>query len=183
MLRFNFAEVKESKLAKYLNPDIIFAILVIAGFLSIAYLQQNILKQEITKVNSDISRLKAERRRLSAIAREEKILIKKKAELNRKLEVISQLDKSRNVPTYLYFFANPSNVKGIWLETLSEKNNKNMLISGCSYNLNDLSNFLKKVSENLGRITFKKAVRKTYQNKDLKLKINYYSFQVNVERK
>ncbi|SMP04600.1 type IV pilus assembly protein PilN [Desulfurobacterium pacificum] len=183
MLRFNFAEVKESQLAKYLNPDILFALIVIIGILSVTYLQKTVIQQEISKIQSDISRLQAEKRRLSAVAKEEKILKKKKEELNRKLSVISQLDKSRNVPSFLYFFANPSNTKGIWLDAVFERNKNALFISGYAYNLNRLSDFLKKVSQNLGDITFKDAYRKTYENKELKLKINYYTFQVNVERK
>ncbi len=182
MLRFNFAEVKESPIKKFLNPDVIFSLLLIAGILVIAHLQKLVIQQEISNVKKDIYHLQAEKRKLAAIAREEKILKSKKEELNRKLYVISQLDKSRNVPSFLYFFANLSNIKGIWLESVS-KNGKSLLLTGHSFNLNQLSNFLRKISQNLGNITFKDAYRKTYRNEELKLKIDYYTFQVNVEKK
>jgi len=182
MLRFNFAEVKESKFAKYVRPDLLFLILVLLVVFSVSWVYQNSLKEQIRAVSQQIDILNREKQRLKRIMREEKRYKELKKELQLKLSVVSKLDKGRQVPPVLYFFSNPKNLNGIWLDQISLQG-KNLNIVGNAYTLDNLKEFLSKVESKLGEITFKDAVRKSYQSKDLGLKVDYYTFRITVNLK
>ncbi|MEO2083617.1 MAG: hypothetical protein ABGX12_06305, partial [Desulfurobacteriaceae bacterium] len=149
MLRFNFAEVKESKFAKYVRPDLLFLILVLLVVFSVSWAYQNSFKKQIRAVSQQIDTLNRERQRLNKIKKEEKRYKELKKELQLKLSVVSKLDKGRQVPSVLYFFSNPNNLNGIWLDQLSLRDGI-LNITGNAYTLDNLKEFLSKVETKLG---------------------------------
>jgi len=182
MLRFNFAETKESAYAKYLKPDLIFFLLIIISIGVGTYLYTLSLNQEIRNAQLQIDNLRREIRRLHQIQRTEKELLSKKKELQKKLKVVSQLDRKRNVPSFLYFFAERNNVKDIWLESLTYNGNRLQLVGG-TFDVNRFPSFLKISEEKLGSILFRKTYRQFYENKDLNYKVTYYKFNFGLELK
>ncbi|RUM44375.1 MAG: hypothetical protein DSY35_02215 [Desulfurobacterium sp.] len=182
MLRFNFADVKESRLEKYIKPDVIFAVLIVMLALAVGVMMENNLREEISLVKSKISQLEAEKRRLRKIGRQEKILREKQQELERKLSIVRELSEKRKVPSFLYFFADPENMQGVWLTALSVKGNRLELQGNCR-TLDEMYRFIDKVDKKLGTVTFKEAELKTFEEEKLNLKINFYNFRLSAELK
>ena len=182
MLRFNFAETRESAYSKYLKPDLFFLILVVATVIVGVFFYTSSLKEEIRKAQSRIEQLNREIRRLHQIQRREKELLSMKKELQRKLTIVSRLDKNRKVPQFLYFFANPENVKGIWLNSLDYSGRK-LVVSGGTLNIQRFPNFLSITEEKLGRVLFRSTERQVYENRELNFKQVYYKFNFGVELK
>ncbi len=182
MLRFNFAETKESAYSKYLKPDLIFFFLIIVSVAIGTYLYSVSLNQEIKNAQLQINSLRREISRLRQIQRSEKELISRKRELQKKLDVVSQLDRKRKVPAFLYFFADPDNVKNIWLDSLEYTGNQLYLVGG-TFNIKKFPDFLKISEEKLGSILFRKTFRQIYENKELNYKVVYYKFNFGLELK
>ena len=182
MLRFNFAETKESAYSKYLKPDLIFFFLIIVSVAVGTYLYSASLNREIKNAQLQINSLKREISRLRQIQRSEKELISRKRELQKKLDVVSQLDRKRKVPAFLYFFADPDNVKNIWLDSLEYTGNQLYLVGG-TFNIKKFPDFLKISEEKLGSILFRKTFRQIYENKELNYKVVYYKFNFGLELK
>jgi len=182
MLRFNFADVKESPIEKYVKPDIIFAVLIVMLAFSVGVMLENNLKEEISLVKSRIAQLEAEKRRLRKIEKQEKILREKQQELERMLSIVRELSERRKVPPFLYFFADPQNLQGVWLTALSVKGNKLELEGNCK-TLKEMYRFIDKVDKNLGTVTFKGAKLKTFEDEKLNFRIDFYNFQLSAELK
>jgi len=182
MLRFNFAEVKESPLSKILRPDIILTLLVIFGALIAAFYMESSVKKELRKTEERIAKLEAERLRLIGIQKKEKELLKKRKELQKKLRVVSTLERGRQVPKPLYFFGNPENVKDIWLDILTVSPKK-VAVVGNIWNVDEFPNFLKKVEEEVGRVLFRRTERVDYTNEETGFKATYYKFEFEAERR
>lgn len=182
MLRFNFAETKESAYSKYLKPDLIFFLLIVFSVSVGTYLYTLSLNQKIKNAQLQIDNLRREIRRLHQVQRTEKELLSKKKELQKKLSVVSQLDKRRKVPGFLYFFAEPDNVKNVWLDSLSYTGNRLQLVGG-TLNIDKFPDFLNISEEKLGSILFRKTFRKFYENKNLDYKVTYYKFNFGLELK
>jgi len=158
MLRFNFAETKESALEKYLKPDILVVILTaVAIFGSYFYLQNNI-REEIAKVEKEIERLKAEEKRLKKIQKQEKKLLKKKKELREKLAVVEVLSKNRQVPQPLYFFNFAENPYGVSMKRLSI-NGPEVEVMGEAEDLNSIALFIEETEKNIGRVKLNQSFR------------------------
>ena len=180
MLRFNFAETRESAYSKYLKPDLFFLLIVIASVIVGTFIYTLSVKEEIRKAQSRIEQLNREIRRLHQIQRREKELLSMKRKLQEKLAVVSKLDKNRKVPRFLYFFADPENVKGIWLNSLDYSGRK-LVISGGTLDILRFPNFLSVTEEKLGRVLFRSTERQVYENKELNFKQIYYKFNFGVE--
>ena len=182
MLRFNFAERKESAYAKYIRPDIVFLVFVLSTVLIGSYIYANSIQQRIEKTQKRIVKLEGEIRRLKQIQRKEKELISAKKELQRKLEVVSRLDRNRKVPQFLYFFAKPSNVKYVWLSKLDYSGDQ-LRLTGGTQDINKFPVFLKIVEDDLGKVLFRKTERQVYVNKLINFTAIYYKFNFVVRLK
>ncbi|TCK06478.1 PilN domain-containing protein [Phorcysia thermohydrogeniphila] len=182
MLRFNFADVKESRLEKYLKPDVIFAVLIVFLALAVGALMESNLKEEVSVVKSRIAQLEAEKKRLRKIEKQEKVLREKQQELERKLAIVRELSERRKVPAFLYFFADPENMQGVWLTSLAVKGNQLELEGNCK-TLEEMYRFIDKVDRKLGTVTFKEAKLETFEEEKLNFKVNYYNFSLSAELK
>jgi len=180
MLRFNFVETKEVKLKKFLVPELIISILIIVVFLVGVQVQILSLDKEISHFNKEIRRLKAEESRFKRIEREEeRQLVEKKRVIRNKLRIITELDRKRKVPAFLYYFGKRENVDpGVWLYSIDKKGNR-LVIKGGALNLSLISSFLSKIEKNLGRVVFKSTELVLGKSS----KVNYYKFQFTVEMK
>ena len=182
MLRFNFAEVRESAFEKYVRPDLLFLILVVIAAIGIELFLESSLKSQIEMTKREIARLEAEKRRLFRIQREEKSLITKKKMLEEKLRVVSELEKNRKVPKPLYFFGSKENMKGIWLNEL-RISGKLVGVNGNIWNIEQFPDFLKKVETEIGRVLFRQTRRVEYENKELRFRTHFYNFEFEAEQK
>jgi len=183
MLRFNFAEVKESAVSKFIKPDVIFLLLVIAGALGVILYEKASLEEELRVINGQIVKLQKERERLIKVKRKEKELTELRKKLKEKLAVVSNLQKGRQVPPELYFFGNPENVRDIWLDSLKIKPLKKVEVKGNLWDIKELPDFLKRVEEEIGTVVFQRSKRVEYENEKLKLNFVYYQFNFTAERK
>ena len=181
MLRFNFAEVKESALEKYLKPDLIFLILVIIAALGAGFFLQKQLEEKIKEAQAQIAKLNAEIQRLKKVKEEEKRLVKKRQELQQKLKIVSKLSSGREVPRPLYFFALKDNVNGIWLDSLQLADSK-VRVKGNIWDINQFPLFLKKVETDIGTVLFRQTKRVKYENKKLNFKTTFYKFEFEAEQ-
>ena len=181
MLRFNFAEVKESAVEKYLKPDLIFLILVVLAAVAAGFFVQKKVEEEIGKVEAQIAKLNAEIKRLRKVKEEEKKLIEKRKELQEKLEIVSKLSSGREVPKALYFFASKENVEGIWLDRL-QLAGSTVKVEGNIWDINQFPTFLKKVETEIGRVLFRQTKRVDYENKKLNFKTTFYKFEFGAEQ-
>ena len=182
MLRFNFAEKKESKYIKYVRPDLLFSLLVLLIVVAVTYSYTSSISEEINRTQQQIVKLRSEINRLSRIQRKEKELISVKKELQKKLEIVSQLDKNRKVPEFLYFFADPTNVKGIWLTDL-HYSGRELHLTGGVLDIEAFPEFLGIVEDKLGKVTFKRTDRAVYSSRKLDFSSVYYRFTFDVELK
>ncbi|WP_457680926.1 hypothetical protein [Thermovibrio sp.] len=182
MLRFNFAELKESKFEKYLKADLIFLLTVVSVAVGAGIVIENSLRKEINRTQREISALRSELNRLKSIQREERKLLSRERELKKKLKIVSRLDKNREVPKPLYFFASRDNVKGVWLNSL-EITQRKVKVNGNIWNIDNFPDFLAKVDEKIGTVLFKEVKRVNYQNKSLNLNLSFYNFEFEAERK
>ncbi len=181
MLRFNFIETREAELRKLVTPDLILSILLIVLLVVILQFQISKLNGQIEHLNREFARLKAEESRLKRIEEREKQLLKKKEILKRKLEIISELDRKRKVPAFLYYFGSRKNViSGVWLDSIDQKGKK-LVLKGGSFNLKLISAFLANIEQNLGRVIFKNT--KLVFEKVPGGEVKYYRFQFTVEMK
>jgi type IV pilus assembly protein PilN len=181
MLRFNFAEVKESAVEKYLKPDLIFLILVVLAALAAGFFLQKQLEEKIKRADAQIAELNAEIKRLKKIKEEENRLLKKKKELQRKLEIVSKLSTGREVPKPLYFFASRENVNGIWLDKL-QLTGSTVKVEGNIWDVRQFPDFLKKVETQIGKVLFRQTKRVDYENKKLNFKTTFYKFEFGAEQ-
>jgi len=183
MLRFNFLEREETFVEKLLKPDIILAILLLFITVGGLFWYTGQLRSKEKFLNQEISRLDRELARLKKVQAEEKKLIKVRETLKKKLNVISQLDKERQVPFFIYFFADRKNVPyGVWLTGLKQQG-KEIYISGGAYNLKLVSQFLKNVEEKIGSVKFRKTSYEEYKSKETDTIYRYYKFSFIVEMK
>jgi type IV pilus assembly protein PilN len=182
MLRFNFAETRESKFAKYIRVDVLFIVFLVSLVFAIDLYWERAITREITKVESEIQKLELEKKKFKKIEKKRRKLIKYRKELQKKLAVVKELEKKRYVPQFLYFFGNEKNVAGVWLDSVSYHGNS-LSIEGNSLNLEYLYSFIRKLDNNLGTVFFKGASLQSMELKNLNKKVDYYKFQVNVELK
>ena len=182
MLRFNFAERRETVYGKYIKPDLIFLLIVLAVVFFGTSAYTRAVKKDIERIQVQISRLNHEINRLHRIQREEKELMSLKEEFKRKLKVVSRLDQNRKVPAFLYFFAKPSNVNGVWLDSLDYQG-ENLLVVGNIEDINKFPLFLKITEEKLGDILFKDARMQVYEDRKSGIKVIYYKFDFGVRLK
>jgi len=182
MLRFNFAEVKESTFEKYLKPDVLFLVLVILGAFSVEIFLENSIKSQIEVARQKIREFQAEKRRLRKIQSIEKNLTAKKRELEEKLKVVTELDRRRLVPKPLYFFSSKENMKGVWLNEL-KLSSKRVYVNGNIWNIKEFPTFLKKVENSIGNVKFKQTKRVDYENREVNLKVHFYNFEFEAEQK
>ena len=180
MLRFNFAERKESTYSKFVKPDLIFFVFLMLGIFIGNHFYTTALEQEIKSAQLRIDRLNREIKRLHRVQRTEKELISLKKELQRKLKIVSALDIKRRVPSFLYFFADSNHVKNIWLTYLIYSDNR-LELEGGTLNVARFPKFLEISEENLGKILFRKVSRHVYVNRELDYKITYYKFNFGLE--
>jgi len=182
MLRFNFAELRESKFEKYVRTDIIFLVFVLAGAFAADYFAELSLNRKIDQLNRKIAQLRSEEARLKRVRREVSRLEKLRKELQHRLSVVAQLEKGRQVPGYLYFHGDPKNVRGVWLTELASKN-KLLKIKGGTFKVKNLPSFIGKIENHLGKVIFRDVKREVYVNNGLGLDIKYYKFNFKVELK
>jgi type IV pilus assembly protein PilN len=182
MLRFNFAEARESKFVKYIHPDLIFAVFLLSLVFAIDLYWERTITNELVKVKSEIQKLEREKKKFKRIEGKRKKLIKYREELQKKLAVVKELESKRYVPQFLYFFGDKKNTYGIWFDSISYRENS-LSLEGYSINLEHLYSFIGKLDSNLGTVLFKNANLQTIKLKNLNRKINYYKFQVNLELK
>jgi hypothetical protein len=179
MLRFNFAEIEESKYKQYIRVDLGFSLIVFLLVIFLVHYQTQSIKREIGITDSRISQLNSEIKRLRKLKIFEGKLLSLKTNLQNKLSIVSNLEKSRHVPNFLYFFEKRQNVSGVWLDRL--KYNKNTLsIEANALDLKLIPQFLKRVDSELGTVKLRDIERKKYENRDLNFKIDYYKFKFSV---
>ncbi len=180
MLRFNFAETRESRIKKYLREDLIFLVVVLLITISAFLLIKTQTEKKINKVNAEIAKLNREKYRLQNIQRLLRSLRIKRNKLKEKLAVVSELDRRRKVPKPLYFFLQKEYMKGVWLKEVKLTSNSVKTI-GNIWKVEKFPIFLKSVEENIGKVLFKeiKEVEKNIKN----LKVKYYTFKFKAERK
>ena len=92
------------------------------------------------------------------------------------------MSEKRKVPPYLYFFADPNYVQGVWLTALSVKGKRLDLEGNCK-TLEEMYQFIDKLDKNLGTVTFRGAELKTFEEEKLNIRVDYYNFQLGVELK
>ena len=88
MLRFNFAETRESKFVKYVRPDIIFVVFLLSLIFAIDLYWEQTITSEMAKVKSEIQKLELEKKKFKRIEGKRKKLIKYKEELQKKLAIV-----------------------------------------------------------------------------------------------
>ncbi len=180
MLRFNFAETRESRIRKYLREDLVFFLAVLLITISAFLLIKNQTEKKIRKINAEIAKLKREKYRLQSTQRLLKSLRVKRNKLKEKLAIVSELDRRREVPKPLYFFLQKEYMKGVWLREVKLTSNSVKTI-GNIWKVEKFPAFLKSVEENIGKVLFKeiREVEKNIKN----LKVKYYTFKFKAERR
>jgi len=178
MLRFNFAELSESKFGKYLKIDAVFLFLVLLLVHLAANWQISSINKKISILDSRISKLQATLKKLTKIKKNEKKLLSLKDKLRVKLSVVNELERRRHVPEFLYFFSDPQNLRGIWLEQL-RYDLDTLRITACTLDVRYISLFFKNIERKLGAVQLKKIERRIYKGKNVTS--NYYRFNFDVE--
>jgi len=158
MLRFNFAELKESTIEKYFKPDLLLLILTVITVIGVYLYMESSLKKEIAQIESKIQALRAEQKKLQKIHKQEKKLLKKKRELKEKLAVVEALNNNREVPKALYFFNFTQTPQNITMRRLAI-NGAEIEVSGETEELTNLANFIQEIEKNIGRVKFKQSFR------------------------
>lgn len=182
MLRFNFAETKESKFSRYIRLDILFLVLIFLFAYLINSYQVSDLKGRINQVSNKISHLEREIRRLKGYRVAEKQLLQSKQILKRKLEIVKALDRRRQVPKFLYFFSKKKNLVGVWLNKLNYKVD-NLKVEANTFSVGSIPQFFRKIETDLGVVKLKDIKREEYKNPSLKLDVDYYKFRFDVRLK
>ncbi|RUM42270.1 MAG: hypothetical protein DSY34_02210 [Desulfurobacterium sp.] len=182
MLRFNFAETRESKFFKYIRPDLFLAVFLLSLVFVIDLYWEQTITNEMVRVKNEIQKLEQEKKKFKRIEGKRKKLIKYKEELQKKLAVVKELERKRYVPQFLYFFGNKRNTSGIWFDSISYRENS-LNLEGYSMNLEYLYSFIRKLDSNLGTVLFKNANLQTMELKNSNKKVNYYKFHMNLELK
>jgi len=177
MLRFNFAEIRESKFKKYLQVDLLFFILVV--FISYLAVQLQVLsiRQEINSVNSRISELQRSLNKLRMIKRDEKRLLSLKSKLKKKLSVVSELERKRHVPKFLYFFADPKNLKGVWLDQVGY-DFRTLKVDANALDVRYIPILFERVEKEMGNVKLRNIRREVYKGKGIVLGYYHFNFDV-----
>jgi len=177
MLRFNFAEVKESKLKRYLQVDLLFLVLVVLISYLAVQLQVLSIKQEITSVNSKISELQKSLNKLRMIKRDEKRLLSLKSKLKKKLSVVSELERKRHVPKFLYFFADPKNLKGVWLDQV-RYDLHTLKVDANALDVKYVPLLFEKIEKEMGEVKLRGIRREVYKGRGIVLGYYHFNFDV-----
>jgi len=178
MLRFNFAETKKSKFKKHLQVDLLFSVLVMLSAYYVVNLQALSVEREINLVNSRISKLQKLLNELKMVKKDEKKLMSLKRELEKKLSAASKLKRRKRVPEFLYFFADPENLEGIWLNRL-RYDLQALRIDASTLDLKYIPLFFDRLEEKIGSVRLKSIKRETCREK--KSTLNYYRFSFDVK--
>ncbi|WP_456456645.1 hypothetical protein [Thermovibrio sp.] len=179
MLKFNFAETRESRIRKYLKEDLLLLLAVVLIAVVAFILIEKQIEENIERANKEITKLRREERRLRSIQKLIKSLEVKKDKLKEKLEIVSELDRRREVPKPMYFFLQKEYMKGIWLEELTLDSNYVKTV-GNIWEVKQFPAFLKNVEENIGKVIFKE-IKEVKVSKPLNIK--YYTFKFKAESK
>ena len=81
MLRFNFAETRESKFFKYIPPDLFLAVFLLSLVFVVDLYREQTVTNEMVRVKSEIQKLEQEKKKFKRIEGKRKRLIKYKEEL------------------------------------------------------------------------------------------------------
>ncbi len=139
MIRINLIRGKRKK-RKEFNVDLLYLlipILVIAGVL----LFHRSVTARIGDLNNEIGRAQAEVARLKKEIGEVEIFKARKAELQQKVDVISNLQKGRQGPVKIFEALSASIPEKCWIDRLSIKGNQ-VQLSGVALNNYTIANFM-----------------------------------------
>lgn len=139
MIRINLIRGKRKK-RRELNLNflyLIFPVLVLAGLVLFHQMTRNRierLQSDIQKATAEIARLKKE------IGEVEKFKVRK-AELQQKVDIISNLQSGRTLPVKLFEALSASIPEKCWIDSLSVKGNA-ISLSGIALNNHTIANFM-----------------------------------------
>jgi type IV pilus assembly protein PilN len=144
MIRINLIRGKRKK-RRELNLNVLyllFPLLVLAGLFMHYQMTKNrigTLESNIQKATAEIARLKKE------IGEVEKFKVRK-AELQQKVDIISNLQGGRTLPVKVFEAVSASIPEKCWIDTLSVKADK-VTLSGVALNNHTIANFMTSLAQ------------------------------------
>jgi type IV pilus assembly protein PilN len=139
MIRINLIRGKRKK-RRELNLNFLylfFPVLVLAGIL----LFHQVIKNRIETLQSDIQKATVEIARLKKEIGEVEKFKTRKAELQQKVDIISNLQTGRTLPVKVFDAVSASIPEKCWIDTLSVKGNS-IALSGVALNNHTIANFM-----------------------------------------
>ena len=139
MIRINLIRGKRKK-RRELNLNflyLLFPVLVLAGLVVFHQMTRN----RIETLQSDIQRATAEIARLKKEIGEVEKFKARKAELQQKVDIISNLQSGRTLPVKVFEALSASTPEKCWIDSLSVKGNA-ISLSGMALNNHTIANFM-----------------------------------------
>jgi type IV pilus assembly protein PilN len=139
MIRINLIRGKRKK-GKEVNLDFLYLLIPLAALAGVFFFHQTLtaklerLDGDIVKAEADIVRLKKE------IGEVEKFKVRK-AELQKKVDIISSLQANRTGPLTVFEALSASMPEKCWIESLKIEGRK-VSVSGMALNNNTIANFM-----------------------------------------
>ena len=146
MIRINLLPVKAARKREYGQQQLILFVVILLGLGVALYTWYDYEEQQISKLRADISERKKEIKRLENVIGEVKQIREKKAELQKRLDVIDTLKRGKTGPVRMMDDLSQRIPKKVWLSNLSQDGSV-ISMQGAAMNNEEIANFLRELEK------------------------------------
>ena len=146
MIRINLLPVKAARKREYGQQQLLLFLVILLGVGVGLYFWYDHEERRIGRLNSDIQEVQKEIKRLENVIGEVKQIKEKKAELQKRLDVIDVLKRGKVGPVRMMDDLSGRIPKKVWLQGV-EQRGSTVLISGEAMNNEEIANFLRELEK------------------------------------
>ncbi|NOZ84708.1 MAG: hypothetical protein GXP49_00290 [Deltaproteobacteria bacterium] len=179
MIRINLLPVKAARKREYGQQQLILFVVILLGIGVALYTWYDYEEQQIEKLKSEISEVRKEIKRLENVIGEVKQIKEKKAELQKRLDVIDTLKRGKTGPVRMMDDLSQRIPKKVWLVELSQDGTE-ISMHGAAMNNEVIANFLRALEKSpyfknvkLHTVKHKKAGSLEYKEFELACSVVY----------
>lgn len=146
MIRINLLPTKRKKKAKPMPMYLIYSGIALATSLAVLFFFNSYMNSRIKALETDKSNKTAELKRLNDLIKHVKDFEAKKADLERRISIILGIAEKKPIGSMLLDEISKRLTEGIWLDTVSMKNDK-VLMAGTGFNNADIVTYVEHLKD------------------------------------
>jgi len=146
MIRINLLPVKAARKREYGQQQLLLFLVILFGVGVALYFWYDFEEKKIARAKSDIQEVKKEIKRLENVIGEVKQIKEKKAELQKRLDVIDMLKRGKVGPVRMMDDLSSRIPKKVWLHGV-EQRGSTVAMTGEAMNNEEIANFLRELEK------------------------------------